>query len=467
MTTLKKTDSNIFIKNIKNNTKLIPFNIRENYMGEVKYFPAASKEWNNSIYYYNNNYIKNLPVHSLNVNRLIRSYFNLYLSHNVLITKYKSPRARATRFSFNKIFVSKSEIKHTNSKAIITIYTYNRERISLIKKINYLIRYTPVEIYRIVEWMFIPTSKNSQFYRKVFKKIWPIYEYISYYKSFFFPFLKKSKIIYKNISYNFLKKSMKIILFKKLILLRRYKLKLNLNKYKYEEKFLYKLSKLISKFYKKKVEFHIINLKSIILNTDIFTEILTLKLKKKRIRTLKMMRIILGKVRLKKIYNKEERSRVIKSIDFNLFENQYKTHNIISIINNNNIDQILTKEYYKNQPKGRIFRNLNWLFIFFKYKKSISSNFRLLKNIFINKIKYKNMAGIRLEVKGRLTKRYRADRALFKVKWKGGLKNLDSSFKGLSTVKFKGFANSNVEYSIRTSKRRIGAFAVKGWISGI
>ena len=44
------------------------------------------------------------------------------------------------------------------------------------------------------------------------------------------------------------------------------------------------------------------------------------------------------------------------------------------------------------------------------------------------------MSGIRLEVKGRLTKRYRADRAIFKVKWKGGLKNIDSSFKGLSSV---------------------------------
>jgi hypothetical protein len=30
-------------------------------------------------------------------------------------------------------------------------------------------------------------------------------------------------------------------------------------------------------------------------------------------------------------------------------------------------------------------------------------------------IKYKNMGGIRLEAKGRLTKRYRADRALFKI----------------------------------------------------
>ena len=40
------------------------------------------------------------------------------------------------RKSYNKIFVSKAEIKHTNSKAIITIYVYNREKLILKKKIN-------------------------------------------------------------------------------------------------------------------------------------------------------------------------------------------------------------------------------------------------------------------------------------------------------------------------------------------
>jgi len=46
------------------------------------------------------------------------------------------------------------------------------------------------------------------------------------------------------------------------------------------------------------------------------------------------------------------------------------------------------------------------------------------------------------------------------------LKNIDSSNKGLSSVNYRGYVKPNVEYSILTSKRRIGAFAVKGWISG-
>jgi hypothetical protein len=76
------------------------------------------------------------------------------------------------------------------------------------------------------------------------------------------------------------------------------------------------------------------------------------------------------------------------------------------------------------------------------------------------------MGGIRLEVSGRLTKRYRADRAIYKLKWKGGLKNIDSSFKGLSSILFRGHIEPNVNYSMFKSKRRIGAFSVKGWISG-
>jgi hypothetical protein len=67
-----------------------------------------------------------------------------------------------------------------------------------------------------------------------------------------------------------------------------------------------------------------------------------------------------------------------------------------------------------------------------------------------------------LEIKGRLTKRNRADRSIHKVNLKGGLKNIDSSYKGISTINYRGYNNSNVEYSINTSKRPLGAFAVKG-----
>lgn len=116
----------------------------------------------------------------------------------------------------------------------------------------------------------------------------------------------------------------------------------------------------------------------------------------------------------------------------------------------NDLSVLLNNLYYN------VFLNNNF------YK---STSHKIYEIIF-HSINYKNLGGIRLEAKGRLTKRNRADRATYKLKWKGGLKNIDSSYKGISTVNMRGFSESNLEYSIFTSKRRVGAFAVKGWISG-
>ena len=37
-------------------------------VGITKYFPPVSKEWKNSIYVFNHNNIKNLPVYDININ---------------------------------------------------------------------------------------------------------------------------------------------------------------------------------------------------------------------------------------------------------------------------------------------------------------------------------------------------------------------------------------------------------------
>ena len=75
------------------------------------------------------------------------------------------------------------------------------------------------------------------------------------------------------------------------------------------------------------------------------------------------------------------------------------------------------------------------------------------------------MAGVRVEAKGRLTKRFTASKSVFKMRWKGGLKNVDSSFKGLSAVMLRGIFKSNVQYSLINSKTRNGAFGIKGWVA--
>jgi hypothetical protein len=403
-----KTNNNnlyIFNKNINSNFKLIPIKVNKNYVGETKYLPPVSKEWKNTIYAFNKNNTVNLSTDDININSLVKNYFNLRFFPKFIYKKYKPRWVR--RPSMNKIYVSNAEVKHTNSKAILTVYTYNREKISLLNKVKFLRK----GLLRNIRMLIL---KNKEFLG------------------------------------DFVNKTIKALLHKELKTLRKYKLRLNLNQYKFEEKLLYKLSNIIGTyFYNKRVEFNIVNMKSIILNSDIFTKILAHKLWKKRIYTYRMMKYILNKAVLPKANRIIEKSRIIKTIDFNLIDNRYKNLHLASILQNNNLN-VLLKELYTSVLSNN----------------SLDKNYTEMHDILFNTIKYKNMGGVRLEVKGRLTKRYRADRSIYSLKGKGWLKNVDSSFRGLSSVLFRGNSKSNVTYSIAKSKRRIGAFAVKGWIGG-
>lgn len=130
---LENTSPSIFTKKTNNNYKLVPFKSSTNIVGHIKYLPAVSKEWKNSIYNFNLKNSINLPVYDLNINSLIKGYFTLYFNSRFLKSKYIPVRNK--RKSLNKIFVSKAEVKHTNNKALITVYVYNKERISLLKKL--------------------------------------------------------------------------------------------------------------------------------------------------------------------------------------------------------------------------------------------------------------------------------------------------------------------------------------------
>src|SRR6266508_5146816 len=79
-----KIQRNIFNKNINNKYKLIPFNLKENFVGETKYSPPASKECKNSVYFFNYDNMKNLPVYDININTLIRGYFDLYFNNKII-----------------------------------------------------------------------------------------------------------------------------------------------------------------------------------------------------------------------------------------------------------------------------------------------------------------------------------------------------------------------------------------------
>lgn len=466
-------NSFIFRKKINSDYKLVPFKVSVNEIGIMKYLPPVAKEWKNSVYNYNSNNFVNYPVYDLKINSLIKSYFNLYFTHKFLNHKYISRKKKSR--SFNKIYVSKAEIKHTNSKAIITIYVYNRERFLLLKKITKLkkiIRGQAVRKGRLVrinkiegilaKFMFLSVIKNKlrKFFSYASDTKQPLIQSKNFTKDSLWRldnYKQNDNYIINSILYNRMKRLAKL-LYRILGIIRRYRLRISLNKYKFEEVFLYRLSKLISKYYAKKVEFNIVNLKSITLNGDIFTEILTKKLKKPRRSPGLTLNNLFGKIILPNLNRIIERGRIENTIDLELIGNKYKNPNLSSILHNNNsfnysLNKLLYNIYYKNTDKK-------------VSKLTVLSNEDSIRDIILDNIKYKSLGGVRLRVKGRLTRRYRADRAVFKMKWKGGLKNIDSAFKGLSTVTYRGFMDSNVEKSSSFSKRRIGAFGVKSWFAG-
>jgi hypothetical protein len=148
----------------------------------------------------------------------------------------------------------------------------------------------------------------------------------------------------------------------------------SLNQSKFNKlKFLPILTNILTKIIGKKIQYNIVNLKSITLHSDIFTQVLAIKLKKQITNPMKNMYSILNRASLALSSSNNTEKNIL---------NEYKDLRLISHSN--------------NQEKNSLFNNTN---------KNIH------KNIF-HSIGYKNMAGIRLEVKGRLTKRYRADRSI-------------------------------------------------------
>lgn len=124
----------IFNNNLNNNSKTIALRKKRGDVGKTKYLPSFSKEWKNIIYCYNKNNLKNIPVNNVNINKIIKSYFNLYFKDHKFVGSKKFILLKRRRNFLRRIYVSNAEIKHTNNRAIITLYTVNRESLILKKK---------------------------------------------------------------------------------------------------------------------------------------------------------------------------------------------------------------------------------------------------------------------------------------------------------------------------------------------
>ena len=239
-----------------------------------------------------------------------------------------------------------------------------------------------------------------------------------------------------------------------------YKYLLWFNKSKFEKTYIYPLNKLIKNFYKKKIEFNIVNLKYLHLNSDILTESIAIKLKNRKNRLLKVLQFSLNKVKLP-YYNKynEIFSYVNKWEKKKLMYNKLVGINIINRLNTikvSNDNNITEKKDFLDQY-------LQKMFLVFSEKKQKKNNY--LVNIILNSIKRKTISGLRIEASGRLSKRLTAARSVFKLRYIGTLRNIDSSYKGLPTVMLRGHLKSNLQYTKISSKTRNGSFGLKGWVS--
>jgi hypothetical protein len=143
------------------------------------------------------------------------------------------------------------------------------------------------------------------------------------------------------------------------------------------------------------------------------------------------------------------------SISNNL--NKIKYDKTLSFNNVQNLNILLQIFVKKNQNIDELDILLQKILPSFSKKKEED-----IQNIILNSIKHKFISGVRLEATGRLTRRLTAARSVFKLKYKGSLKNIDSSYKGLSSVILRGHVRSNLQYTNINSKTRNGSFGIKG-----
>lgn len=413
-----------FKKRFKNNT----INKKARILRPRTFLPAV-RNWKNSIYTYNEKTLNQIPEASKITNNLIKGYFNLY-SFKLLkkLRKKKIPR-RIRYISKHKIYTNEGEFKHTNDSVNIIIYFYNRQLFNYMSSIkrNY---YKLFNKYIFRKKLLLIKKRSLKYIKEYNKQRRIIIKSLTLNNNIQNK-LKQIKFI-ENYQIKFYKKYIKKSIIKVLFFI-YFKQLIYLNKSKFNNLYLQNLINLIKKIYKKNIKFSFINIKYFFLNSNILTQILMLKLRKNKIKLLKQIKSIVFKTKI----NNKFKTRV--SLYKNLFD--------IDLINKNINNKDIINIYFNE--------------LLLKNKKI--SNY--LRETIFNDIKYKKISGIRLQVSGRLTKRYTASRALSKIRLKGNLKNY-SYLRGERSLLIRGTSKSNLDFSKLNSTRRIGSFGIKGWISG-
>jgi hypothetical protein len=394
---------------IKSKLKNI-YNKKSNNSNVVRYnkdLVPVVRNWKSSIYGFNKNTMSLIPTKSRFVMKLIKDYFDLYHLGIESILRRTYLRRKNRKTSTNKIFVGDGEFKHTNDKVNITLYVYNRQKLNYLLKLKrrYLRLFKKAKFVsklKLIRNVGLNILKQQKEKSTILINVLPKYNPEVY---------SAQNVYYKR----FIKKCIRRLRYYML-----YKQLLYINKTKFENSYLQHLIILIKKIFNKNVELNIINLKYFYFNSNIYTQPLVLKLRRKKADVAKYLRILTRKVKIKNV-KLVDKSNIFFTID-NLYNND---------LINNTIQQDKT-------------------------------NVTHLKKIILSKIKYKRVSGVRLEVAGKISKRSSVTRSQFRAEYKGNLKNAYSSFKGYSTPVLRGNFKSNLQYTVINSKSHLGSFGAKG-----
>lgn len=516
------------------NRKYKTLSVKGNNISDNRHYLPYNKEWYNSTFNYNIKGIIDIPFIDKYVNSLIKSYLNLIPSPKKK-TKSKRTRNFLRRSTTKKLFITRSEIKQSYNKATFTIYVFDREKQFINRKLfllslwidkcldesktmyflghniqNYRVKFENLQynlcssiikkilflktifFYKFLKWalsifeikvnLLVPTNKKGKPLIAKIKKLNVKDNKFSF-------FIKLNKPLTTNILRNFdlintqlltlLLKKLKLVsgfsykyetdlnfIFKKFLkayydiflikILKKeflglsYLIKLYISIQKFG-KLLPLLKTFLKKIYNKKIELNLVNLKYLHLNAEMYSEAISTKIRKRKSVLLRVLKNSVNLVEIPRIKNKKVYNNALM---YNI--NYKKSSNPIK----DNSDQlyILLTE------------------MFIKLKKNLISPWESNKQI-INYLKYKWNTGVRVEAKGRLSKRFTASRSVFKHKYKGSLRNLEhllnkESLKKLNEKKkypsvflVRSEYRPNVQHAFIASKRRIGAFGIKGWIS--
>lgn len=378
---------------------------------------------------FNNSTLSLIPNISRLAIKLIRNYFFLYNKNIEQKIRRKKIYNRRRKLSINRIFLSKGEFKHTNNKVIITLYVYNKQKNNYLLKLKkryinkLLINILSLKKNNIIKPLSSKKNilSNKLILLKKLKKI-SIKGTIALIDANAFKpkiarilrnlhqkrKINKFKVVSKYVDLfykSFVKKSLR-----RLLVYAYYRRLIYVNRSRFNYTYLQFIKNKLQVLFNKNIEFNFINLKYFYLNSNILSESILLKIRKNRRRLMRHLANLEKKIIIKK--KRVILGELIKKEDLNI------------------------KNYYNN-------------------------NKLLYKNI-IKNLKYKHIAGFRLEANGRLNKRYTASRSINKLKYKGNLLNIDSSYKGLSSVLLRNNLNSNLQYTKLNSKTRIGSFGLKG-----